>query len=233
MTYRADLHNHSCLSPCAGLDMSPSAMVLRAQELGIGILGLTDHNSARNLPAFEQCCRESGIHPMLGMEVTTREEIHVICFFLNLEEALAFGTYIESLLPDIPNIPELLGDQVYVDAQEQIQGFVSKTLSSAASCSLEELLEEVHRRGGMYIPAHIDRSAFSATSQLGFLPDLAYDAVEVMHIPCRHQTWGRTLITNSDAHYLGCMGSRSWKINLSELSFTSIQEALMNGLVDV
>ncbi len=204
-------------------------MVGRARQLKIDILGLTDHNTARNLPVFAQCCRNSGIYPMLGLEITTREEVHVTCFFPDLEAALAFGEYIESILPDIPNVPELLGDQVYVDAQERILGSVEKALSTAASCSFEELLAEVHSRGGIFIPAHIDRGAFSATSQLGFLPDLPYDAVEVMRIPCAHETWDRTLITNSDAHYLGCMGSRSWKADLRGLSFPAIMQALRDG----
>ena len=226
MKHRIDLHNHSCLSPCGSLEMSPSAMVSRAQELGISVLGLTDHNSTRNLPAFDVCCRESGILPVFGIEVTTREEIHAVCFFEQLKTAIQFGRFIESMLPDIPNAPDLFGDQVFVDRHETILGEVEKSLAQAAEITFEQLLEEAISWNGMFIPAHIDRQAFSVTSQLGFLPKHGYTAVESVRIPCPFETYDNPVITNSDAHYLADMGKRSWEIELFECSFRGITRAL-------
>ncbi len=201
-------------------------MVQRAKELGISVLGLTDHNSTRNLPAFDACCRESDILPVFGIEVTTREEIHAVCFFGQPETALRFGKFIESMLPNIPNAPNLFGDQVFVDRHDNILGEVEKSLAQAAEITFEQLLEEVISWNGMFIPAHIDRHAFSVTSQLGFLPKHGYTAVESVRIPCPFETYDNPVITNSDAHYLTDMGIRSWEIELTECSFRGIARAI-------
>ncbi len=226
MRYRADLHIHSCLSPCADLQMSPSSIVSRASSLGISVLGLTDHNTCRNLPAFDSCCRKAGIMPVHGIEVTTREEIHVLCFFADMPAALRFGKFIESLLPDVPNAPDLLGDQVYVDEHERIIGEIDKSLYSASELNFDQLFDEVQGYNGMFIPAHIDRSAFSVTSQLGFLPEMTYTAVEAVRIPCRVDTYGNTVITNSDAHFLADIGSRSWSCEHEAMDYQALKHIL-------
>jgi len=41
----ADLHIHSTLSPCGSLEMSPTAIVNRANELGLNLIAITDHNA--------------------------------------------------------------------------------------------------------------------------------------------------------------------------------------------
>ncbi len=205
-------------------------MAEQAKILGISMLGLTDHNTTRNLGAFDECCRQQDILPLYGIEVTTREEIHVTCFFETLDIACAFGTFIESLLPDIPNNPVRLGDQVYVNAQDEILGEVEKSLYSACEITFEQLLSEVQGYNGLFIPAHIDRSAFSVTSQIGFLPDLPYSAVEVVRLPTRIKTYHNRVITNSDAHYLQHMGTRSWEAELSQRSFQALKQFLEQRL---
>ncbi|MCF7946678.1 MAG: PHP domain-containing protein [Spirochaetia bacterium] len=230
MNYRIDLHNHSCLSPCGSLDMSPSAMVSQALKLGIDILAITDHNTCRNTPAFDRCCRDAGIFPVFGAEVTTEEEVHVVCLFPDLKTSTSFGRFIESLLPDTPNVPDVLGDQVYVDHNENILGEVEKSLLQSSNIPFDRLIDEVLSWNGMVIPAHIDRPSFSAVSQLGFLPDLPYTAVESVHIPCPYETYDKPVIRNSDAHYLQDMGKRSWSISLEELTFTEISKAISRRL---
>lgn len=224
--WKADIHNHSCLSPCGSLENSPRAMALRAREAGIDLLGLTDHNTARNLPAFEACCHQVGIEPIFGLEVTTEEEIHCLTFFETLEEALSFGSFIEFLLPEIDNDPELFGDQVYVDEEENIEGIIEKSLLSACPIRFEDLIEETLSRNGLAIPAHIDRAAFSVSSQLGFLPDLPYSALEVVSLPVTLQTYGKTLIRDSDAHYLADMAKRTFIFPAERPGFRSLSEAL-------
>ncbi len=224
--FTIDLHNHSCLSPCGSLEQSPSVMARRAKEMGIDMMALTDHNNTGNLPAFEKCCKTEGIIPVFGLEVTTQEEVHVVCLFSTLNKAMEFGRYIEFLLPDIPNIPELFGDQVIVDADENIEGLVEKNLLSSTEISFETLIEEVLSNDGLAIPAHIDRLAFSVTSQLGFLPDLNYSAVEVVNYPTRHQTYENTIIRSSDAHYPDDIGKRVSYIESERLDFSVLKEAL-------
>lgn len=222
----ADLHIHSCLSPCGSLEMSPSVIASKAADLGIGLLALTDHNSTRNLPAFARCCEHVGITPVFGLEAATREEIHVVCLFGTLENALQFGRYIEFLLPDIPNVPELFGDQVYVDADENILGEVEKNLISGADITFENLIEEVLSRDGLAIPAHVDRPVFSVSSQLGFLPELQYSAIETVTLPCPLETYGLPIIRSSDAHYPDDIGKRTSRFQAEEASFESLKKAL-------
>ena len=84
----ADLHNHSCLSPCGSLELSPRRLLEIAAAKGIRVLALTDHNSSLNCPAFAKLCPQFGVIPIFGMEATASEEIHVLCLFTNLAAAM-------------------------------------------------------------------------------------------------------------------------------------------------
>ena len=48
MRYSYDLHMHSCLSPCGDMDMTPNNIVNMACLLGLDIIAVSDHNTARN-----------------------------------------------------------------------------------------------------------------------------------------------------------------------------------------
>jgi 3',5'-nucleoside bisphosphate phosphatase len=222
--------------------MSPRAIAGRAEELGIDLIALTDHNSALNCPAFAMACRDFGRAALFGMEATTREEVHVLCLFDTVEKALALGERIYALLPDFVNDPLKLGDQVYVDVDDAILGEVTKYLGNAADISMSELEEVVLSMDGLYIPAHIDRPAFSVSSQLGFLPEGRYTAVEVLHYPPEIESQKFTVLTDSDAHYLEDIGRRTFQINadcrsleslengnLTEESYRAIRDALASG----
>ena len=222
----ADLHIHSCLSPCGSLEMSPRTIAAAAAERGIHMLALTDHNSCRNAPAFELCCRRMDILPLFGMEVTSSEEAHVVCLFAEKEPAMEFGEYVESRLPEIKGDPHMFGDQVYVDAEDKILGEVTRALIGATDISIDQLVPMVHERGGIVFPAHIDRPAFSIVMQLGFLPDLPYDAVECMDPDCGIDTLGLRIITNSDAHYPADIGTRPTEYELNSVSFEGLKAAL-------
>lgn len=222
----ADLHNHSCLSPCGSLEMSPRRIAAEAADRGIDMLALTDHNSCRNAPAFDLCCRRLGILPLFGMEVTSSEEAHVVCLFGEKTTAMEFGEYIESRLPEIKSNPHQFGDQVYVDAEDKILGEVTRALIGATDISIDQLVPMVHARGGLVFPAHIDRPAFSIVMQLGFLPDLPYDAVECINPGCGIDTLGLRIITNSDAHCPQDIGRRPTEYEMSTVSFEGLKAAL-------
>ena len=194
------------------------------------MLGLTDHNAGDNLPAFDICCRREGIIPVFGIEVTSREEAHQLCLFGDLKTAVRFGYIIYENLISIPNNPEKMGDQIIVDEEENIMGELELHLAGGAvDFSIEELIEMVHERSGLFIPAHIDRAAFSMKSQLGFLPDGDYDAVEVMKSPCPLNRGHYTEITGSDAHYPENIGQRSFELSLQTDDFSGLAEALRSG----
>jgi PHP family Zn ribbon phosphoesterase len=179
----ADLHNHSCLSPCGSLELSPRRLAELGAARGLAVMALTDHNSSLNCPAFAVVCRRFGVIPIFGMEATTSEEIHALCLFTSLEASMAFNEYAYSVLMPFPNDPEKTGDQVYVDAEDNIQGEVEYYLINPLDLSIDALGGKAAENGGLVIPAHVDRPAFSMTSQLGVVVDGPWAAVECVRIP--------------------------------------------------
>lgn len=217
MIIKADIHLHSCLSPCGDLSMSPAVIADVLSEKGVTLAALTDHNSVLNNPAFSICCARKGIHCLYGMEAQTSEEVHVLTLFSSLETAQKFGSDIYSLMPFIRNKPDKMGDQVYVDEDENILGEVEKYLVTSAAISIEELAKWVHSLGGLVIPAHVDRAAFSLSSQFGFVVDGDWDALEVVRIPSSENTLGYPLTTSSDAHYIEHIARRPFTLDTESL----------------
>jgi hypothetical protein len=210
----ADLHNHSCLSPCGSLEQSPALLARRAREAGIGLLALTDHNSALNAPAFSECCRREGIRPLFGMEACSAEEVHVLCLFGTEAAALDFGEELRVRLPGLPYDPGRLGDQVVVDADENVLDLPQYWMGAALELDFDELCELADRRGAIVVPAHVDLPFMSVGSQLGFLPPGPYAAVESVRPPVRALSGGHTVITGSDAHEPSSVGRRSFRLEL-------------------
>ncbi len=63
---------------------------------GMDMIALTDHNSCKNCRAAVRAGEEAGVTVVPGMELTTSEEAHVVCLFPTVEQAEAFGDYVES-----------------------------------------------------------------------------------------------------------------------------------------
>jgi len=236
VTVRADLHNHSCLSPCGDLYASPSAMAARARERGIDLMALTDHNSARNAPAFAEACRRQGLMALFGTETTSREEVHILSLFPDTDAARDWGEWVYARLPDFRHDPERFGDQVVVDADENILDFEERYLIPAIDASIDEIRAETLHRGGLIIPAHIDRPTNSLLSQLGFLPDLQFSALEITAWPPATDPRGHTLICDSDAHFLDDVGRRTFTFSAEigpgagqDEVFAALAEALREG----
>ena len=204
--------------------MSPRDIAHTARKRGLEMVALTDHNSALNTPAFAAACKKEGITGIYGMEVTTQEEAHILCLFESPDIAMEFGEFLYPLIPDISNDPDKMGDQVYVDADENILGEVEKWLVGAAALGLDSLLSEVHQRGGLYIPAHIDKPVYSIPSQLGFLPPMDYDALESVQLPSPLPGLPQDIpvIQNSDAHYIEDIGKRFTDYDLISADFSGL-----------
>jgi len=216
----ADLHNHSCLSPCGSLDLSPRRILELGAARGLKLMALTDHNSSLNCPAFAKLCPEYGIIPIFGMEATTNEEIHVLCLFTSLDASMAFNDYAYSILTPFLNNPEKTGDQVYVDEDDNILGEVDYYLINPLDISIDNIGEKVKEYGGITIPAHVDRIAFSMTSQLGIVVSGPWSALECVRIPpavddTPLNTMDYPLITSSDAHFPEHVGRRPFILNVS------------------
>ena len=221
MAVLADLHNHSCLSPCGSLDLSPRRLAEIAAGKGVNILALTDHNSSLNCPAFRKACYMNNIIPIFGMEATSSEEIHVLCLFTNLEASLAFSEYAYSILLPFVNDPAKTGDQVFVDEDDYIEGEVEYYLVNPLELSIDAIGPKVAEYGGIVIPAHVDRPAFSMTSQLGVVVSGPWEAIECVRIPPLSapsqplDTLGYPLITSSDAHYPEHVGRRPFDLDVA------------------
>jgi hypothetical protein len=211
-----DLHNHSCLSPCASLEESPKLIARLARERGLDLVALTDHNSALNCPAFAEACGREGLAALFGVEACSVEEVHVLCLFGAVDEALAFGVFLRGLLPDLPYDPDKLGDQVVVDADENVLDLPGYYLGAALSLGFDELCAEAAGRGAVVIPAHVDRPMFSVSSQLGFLPPGPYDAVESVREPAPELSRGFTAVSGSDSHYPEHVARRPSVVELPE-----------------
>lgn len=232
--YRADLHIHTVLSPCGDLTMSPANIISEAVRKGIDIIGITDHNSTRHCRLVSKMAASKGIFTMMGAEVTTREEVHCLTFFENTDTLGIFQKFLDEHLPDIKNVPDIFGDQVEVDENELIIYTEERLLTNATDVSLEELEEIVHRLGGIFIPAHIDRLKNGIYGQLGLFPEgLRADALEVSrNIPVKtfaekhSELAAYKLITNSDSHLPEHIGRAFTKYYLEKPSFEEILMAI-------
>lgn len=204
---RFDLHIHSCLSPCANLEMSPAEIVARARAAGLDGLALTDHQSARNCAAVAECARRAGMACLFGLEVCTAEEVHNLCLFDTVEQALAMTDWVYAALPRRVNDPDTFGDQPVVTWDDDIVELEWRLLAAACRRTIPDTSARCRELGGLFIAAHIDRSAFSVYSQLGLLPEGdVYDAVELSRtadaavwLP---RTGGLAATRASDAHNL-------------------------------
>jgi hypothetical protein len=149
------------------------------------------------------------------MEATTQEEIHILCIFTSLDAALSFGEYAYGIITPLPNDPEKTGDQVYVDEEDNIEGELEYFLPGALDISVEDIGGRVEEYGGLVIPAHVDRPAFSMTSQLGVVVDGPWAALECVRLPPSADTLGYPLITSSDAHYPEHVARRPFELDIA------------------
>ncbi|WP_313340500.1 PHP domain-containing protein [Sedimentibacter sp.] len=204
MKFYYDLHIHSDLSPCAHNHMTPNNIVNMSYIKGLNIISVTDHNSTKNLPAIIKVS-DNKIKIIPGIEVTTKEEVHVLCYFKNLYEASEFGDIIYESLPNIINNPVLFGQQNIYNEDDEIIGNLDKLLLSAASFSLKELDFMIKEYHGIMVPAHINKKSNSILGILGFIPDnLEFTFVEIYNKSDINDKLLKKykLLINSDAHIL-------------------------------
>lgn len=168
--YYYDLHTHSCLSPCGDEDNTPNNIAGMASISELDIVALTDHNTSKNCPAFFAAAEKYGIIPVAGMELTTAEDIHVVCLFENLSDALEFDSYVENNRYLIRNKPEFLGEQLILDGEDNVIGKEENLLTNATYISIEEVKSIVEKYKGVAYPAHIDRDSNGIIAVLGTIP---------------------------------------------------------------
>lgn len=206
MKYAVDLHMHSCLSPCGDEMMTPNNIVNMSKLKELDMIAVADHNTARHLPAIKKVADFVGVGLLPAMELTTQEEAHMLAYFRTVEEALDFSDEIYAHLPPIKNKPDLFGRQLEMDEDDEVVREEERLLISALDISVDKLAEMVIGRGGLAVPAHINRGSNGILQALGFLPPGArFSALEVtVGLPLPHKGIPDELIQlhSSDAHYL-------------------------------
>jgi len=236
-----DLHIHSALSPCADNDMTPNDIVGMVLLNGLDLIAITDHNSFSNAVSVvnaakssrEQSAKELIVLP--GIEVSTVEEVHVLCLFSDVDSALSFESKLNPHYSNISNRIDIFGNQVLYDDDDQATGEVERMLIAPTSISFDDLYQLTHNHDGAFIPAHIDRDSFSVISNLGFLPPhLEINTVEVssrgfengFDVKTANLPANGNVIFSSDAHQLWSISERKHYLSLPELSAKAVIDFL-------
>lgn len=227
----ADLHIHTCLSPCGELSMDPKRVVEKAVACGLDLIAICDHNTVGNCAAVVEAAKGSPLRVLPGCEICTSEEIHLLALFEDLERARAVQGYLDAHLAGV-NSPEVFGYQIEADAEGHFTGECTDFLLGALDQGVAEVARAVRECNGLVICAHIDRKSYSVISQLGFMPpDLAPDAVEMTlpglfgAFPLSHAA-GFPVITASDAHFPEHVGRWTTLFCMKEPSFVELAMAL-------
>jgi anti-sigma regulatory factor (Ser/Thr protein kinase) len=223
---RADLHIHTCLSPCAQQEMTPTATVRRAKALGLDMIGICDHNSAQNVAAVAAAGRRESISVIPGIEISSREEVHVLGLFESQQGLMGIQDVVHGSLSG-ENDPEAFGPQPIVDEWDRPLGVSRRLLIGATSLSLEQVVEAIHDFGGLAIAAHVDRPSFGLIGQLGLVPEgLKLDALEISPRAAQRKWDGFPVVTSSDAHCLKDIGLSFTSFFAEEGSVAEIGKAL-------
>ncbi len=230
--FMSDLHIHTCLSPCGDLEMTPRKIIKQAIDRGLDIIAVTDHNSCKNISPIVELGKKSNIAIVPGIEICSREEVHILGLFNSVESAIEMqNTIYENLKSE--NDPEIFGMQVIGNISDEVEGFESKLLIGAADLSLEEIISHIHDLDGIAIASHIDRESYSVIGQLGFIPKgICFDALEVSpsaseekinSLKAEHPDF--EFVCNSDAHFLKDIGKCRTNFFIKKPTFDEMQKA--------
>ncbi len=228
-----DLHIHSCLSPCADDDMTPANICGMAHIKGLDAIAVTDHNTARNLPYVKEAADYYRLILLPGMEVTTREEVHLLGYFPTVDDALEAGEVFSSHLPKMPNRPKFFGNQFIMNTDDEIMGEETRMLIGATDLDLSECTEIIRKRGGVAVPAHINRGSNGLLVNLGLMPEEpAFPVVEVARHMDIHPSIvkNRTVLYSSDAHQLGNIMEAEFDFQVERFSLGGLFDTLKNGM---
>ena len=227
---RADLHVHTCLSPCADNQMEAVAIVEQAKQTGLDMIGICDHNSGENVGALMKAGMRGGITVIPGVEVTSREEVHILGLFNSEQDLMSLQDIIYENLPGESD-EEAFGPQLVIDEYGNVTGKNSRLLIGATTLAVEQIVDAIHRFAGLAIASHIDRQRFSLVGQLGYIPkDLKLDALEVSRPSSIDQEYKYPLVTSSDAHFLEDIGRNSTYFMIEDTSLSEIGQALRNEM---
>ncbi|MDT8273512.1 MAG: PHP domain-containing protein [Desulfomonilia bacterium] len=231
--YNCNLHVHTCLSPCGDLDMHPSAIVKQCLESKLDIIAICDHNASENVPHVMKAAADTPLTVIPGMEMASREEVHLLALFESMEQLLDLQDLVYANLSG-ENDEKVFGIQAIVNEAGEVEGFNERLLIGATDLSLSDAVEAIHARGGLAVACHIDRPSFSVISQLGFVPrEVPFDALEISANLDVKAARGRypelesyPFITSSDAHFIHDIGRVCTRMVLGGARLSEIRMAL-------
>jgi len=205
---RIDLHIHSALSACGDDIMSPQLILEQAVQKELNLISITDHNTVQHSILARKLSEDMPIRVIPGVELTSREEVHLLAYFPDIEALLKIEKEIDNYLPKRKNNSQVFGYQLYYDLKGEIVGVDDVLRQVALDIGLDNLIDFIHSIEGIAVPAHIDKNRFSLLSQLGFLDREAnFDAVEISKFKWRKEkfqlgnTWSDfPVIAGSDSH---------------------------------
>lgn len=228
-----DLHIHSVLSPCASDDMTPNNVINMSLLKGLNVIAITDHNCAKNVEAFMRLGEQKGLTIIPGMEVQTKEEVHMLCYFYTLDACLAFQDMWERSLTRIPNRPDYFGNQLILDENDDVVGEYPLLLLTSSAYSVKDVFQLINGIG-VAVFAHVDRSSYSVLSNLGFIPsDVPISSLEVSKyispkdFLTKYPSYSKyRILQSSDAHYLGDIMERENYLELENAVAITIKDIL-------
>jgi hypothetical protein len=206
----ADLHIHSALSACADDDMTPNNILNMAVIKGLDVIAICDHNCCKQQPAIAKAALGKPIQVIFGVEVTSSEEVHVLCYFDKLDNCMQFDRWLETVLLPIDNNEKFFGKQLIFDEHDEVIDKVTICLSLATTASMKEVILKAKEFDGQCVFAHAMGKSHGVIRQLGFIPvDVSVNGIEVID-PCHpielvktHPRFENTLwLYSSDAHQL-------------------------------
>ena len=210
--------------------MTPNNIAGMAVLAGLQIVALTDHNTCKNCPAFFEAAKKNGLIPIAGMELTTAEDIHIVCLFEELDEAMSFDSEVDTHRCLIKNRTDIFGDQFITDGDDNIVGTDEYLLSNATDLTIEDAAELVKKHNGVCFPAHIDRESNGVVAILGSFPDEPYFKCAEFHDTDKQTEYtekytnlkDKVLLTSSDAHYLWDIRDKEAYFELEDEPYSSV-----------
>mgnify|MGYP003768699665 FL=1 len=230
--FKADFHIHTCISPCADITMTPSVVAERLVRYGIDWIAITDHNTTRNVQAFQKALSRNGIKVMPGIEIQTVEDVHILGYFPDVETAESAGRAVEQRLPPVAIDPERDGYSLLVDETDAFKDMVTLPFGFPTSLNIEEALRLIGSFGGLPVFAHVFRG-LGLFYQMGILPESAkgiplevYLLEKRALIPAYCGTYPTALFSSSDAHTPEALGDARMEICCESRTFSEFLKAV-------
>lgn len=220
-----DFHIHSALSPCGDNDNTPNNIVNMAKLKGLDVIALSDHNSSKNCLSTIKVGQKNGLLVLPAMELTTSEDIHVLCLFEKIENLESFESRVDETRLIIKNKEEIFGEQLIMDENDNIVDKYPNLLTVSSGISIDEVKSLVDSFGGLAIPAHIDKQSNGIVGILGaFDYSLGFNVIESK----TESSIQLPRIINSDAHFLWDISEKENSLNVDNLTAEGILSALKN-----